>query len=53
MVTYVYFRMPSSFDVQIITLLSADPEAKRLPKSVFKMESLTFILNQYFPERIL
>ena len=28
--------MPSSFDVQIITLLSADPEAKRLPESVFK-----------------
>lgn len=43
MATYVYFRMPSSFDVQMITLLSADPEAKRFPKSIFKKEMLTFI----------
>lgn len=31
-VSYVYFRMPSNFDVQMITVLSADPEAKRFPK---------------------
>lgn len=42
--------MPSNFDVQIITLLSADPEAKRLPKSIFKKKILTFVLNQHFPE---
>lgn len=49
MVTYVYFRMPSNFDVHIITLLSADPEAKRLPRSIFKKKMLTFILNRHFP----
>lgn len=53
MVTYVYFRMPSNFDVQIITLLSADPEAKRLPRKIFKKKILTFIWNQYFPESFL
>ena len=28
---YVYFRIPSILLVQMITLLSADPEANRLP----------------------
>ncbi len=29
--TYVYFKIPSSFDVQMMMLLSADPEANLLP----------------------
>lgn len=29
--TYVYFKIPSSFEVQIMMLLSADPEANLLP----------------------
>lgn len=32
-ITYVYFRIPSNFEVQIITLLSAEPDAKRLPRN--------------------
>lgn len=28
---YVYFKIPSSLEVQIIMLLSADPEANLLP----------------------
>lgn len=38
-VTHVYFRMPSSFEVQIMMLLSADPDAKRLPKGFLKRKS--------------
>lgn len=29
--TYVYFKIPSSFEVQIMMLLSADPDANLLP----------------------
>lgn len=29
--TYLYRKIPCSLDVQIMTLLSADPEAKCLP----------------------
>lgn len=29
--TYVYFKIPSSLDVQMMMLLSADPEANLLP----------------------
>jgi len=29
--TYVYFRIPSNLDVQIITLLSAPPDANLFP----------------------
>lgn len=29
--TYVYFKIPSNLDVQMIMLLSADPEANLLP----------------------
>lgn len=28
---YVYFKIPSSLDVQIMILLSADPDANLLP----------------------
>lgn len=31
-VSYVYFRIPSSFEVQIIMLLSAEPDANRFPR---------------------
>ena len=31
MTTYVYLRIPSNFDVQIITLLSAPPDANLFP----------------------
>lgn len=29
--TYIYFKIPSSLDVQIMMLLSAEPEANLLP----------------------
>lgn len=29
--TYVYFKIPSNLDVQMMILLSADPEANLLP----------------------
>ena len=29
--TYVYLRIPSNLDVQMMTLLSADPEANLFP----------------------
>lgn len=29
--THVYFKIPSSLDVQMMMLLSADPEANLLP----------------------
>lgn len=49
-VTYVYFRMPSSFEVQIMMLLSADPDAKRLPGRFLKRKIITCTLNQHFPD---
>lgn len=33
--TYVYFRIPSNFEVQMITVLSAAPDAKRLPRECY------------------
>lgn len=35
MTTYVYLRIPSSLLVQMITLLSAEPDAKRLPSFAY------------------
>lgn len=31
MITHVYFKIPSSLDVQMMMLLSAEPEANRFP----------------------
>jgi len=44
-VAYVYFRIPSNLDVQIITLLSAPPDANLFP-TVDKGYNILLLLLQ-------
>lgn len=49
--THVYLKIPCSLEVQIITLLSAEPEANCFPAECNHVFTMTIIITAMFKKR--